>query len=183
MRDVVRRQCLLHSCGAAKGRLKSRAQRQRSIHRCTVESRPDSHQSPANSCCHRPIIPTGSLVAPRGRDFKVHVPRQLPSRIHGSSGLGRGAVQCSCCSCLAGVRTELEVGRWSYRTPSRVSSPHLFDCEAFTEQYSRCPCRLDQCRKGRVARPRWTSVRSCHSHCVAGPLTARSKDGWYDGWM
>jgi hypothetical protein len=90
---VVRQQCLLHSCGAVKGRLKSRVQRQRSIG-VQLRSRPDSHQSPANSCYHGPIIPTGSLVAPRGHDCKVHVQR-LASVTHPWLFKPRAGVQCS----------------------------------------------------------------------------------------
>jgi hypothetical protein len=156
--------------------------------RCTVEGRPDadSNQRPANSC-HGPMLPTGSLVAPPGRACKVHVQRSA-STTHPWLSRPRVGVQCSvhaAPSWQARARAQsLEWDGGAIELPAEfLLRIRLTAKRLSTEQYSRCQCRLDQCRKGRVARPRWTSVRSRHSHCVAGPLTARSEDGWHDGRM
>jgi hypothetical protein len=52
--------------------------------------------------------------------------------------------------------SNLEAGRPSYHRAECLL--RIRSTIAFNEQYSRCQCRLDQCLKGRVARPHLTSV-------------------------
>ena len=168
----------LHSCGAAlKGRLKSRvvvvrkprALRQKQRHpKQRLASVPEAAAATtAPNLCAR-LIALYLKCMVRYANVSFH---------NASMGLrSRGAALGECTS------------PWSLkwddgaRQTRRVSSPHLFDCEASTAQ-SACRCLSVPCRRGRVARLHSTSVRCCQSHALARRLTACSEDGWHDGRM